>query len=328
MTIRDGKSQGSPWRKRTALVFLLLALCALPLLARDVYIVHILNMVGIFCLLSIGLNLVLGYCGQFSVGQAGFYAIGAYASALLSTKFGLSFWLCLPLSGMAGALAGLVVGPVLRLRGIFLGMSTLAFGEIVRLIINNWMPVTNGPNGISNIPPPAIASFEFSSDLRFYYLILVAVVVNYWVAHRMVGSRFGRAIKAIRDDQEAAEISGVWAARYKVLTWIMASFFAGVAGSLTAHLNGYISPDEFTFWTSVNVIFMLIIGGMGTLPGAILGSAAIVTLPEVLRAFERYRMLIYPVVVLIILIFAPKGIYGLYLQAKRWVGLKLVSARS
>ena len=300
----------------------MLVLCALPLLVRDIYFVHILNMVGIYCLLSIGLNLVLGYCGQFSVGQAGFYAIGAYASAILSTKFGLSFWLCLPLAGIAGALAGLIVGPVLRLRGIFLGMSTLAFGEIVRMVANNWMSVTNGPNGIMGIPPPAVASFEFSTDVRFYYLILAAVVVNYLVALRMVNSRFGRAIKAIRDDQDAAEISGVWVARYKVQTWIMASFFAGVAGSLTAHLNGYISPDEFTFWTSVNVIFMLIVGGMGTLPGAILGSAAIVTLPEMFRVFERYRGLIYPGVVLIILIFAPNGIYGLFLRAKRWISMK------
>lgn len=303
------------------------AFCALPLLVRDVYFIHILNMVGIFCLLSIGLNLVLGYCGQFSVGQAGFYAIGAYASAILSVRFGLSFWLCVPLAGAAAGLAGLIVGPVLRLRGIFLGMSTLAFGEIIRIIANNWVSVTNGPNGIMNIPTPAIASFKFSTDFRFYYLILAVVAVNYLVAHRMVESRFGRAIKAIHDDQDAAEISGVWVARYKVQTWIVASFFAGVAGSLTAHLNGYISPDEFTFWTSVNVIFMLIVGGMGTLPGAILGSAAIVSLPELFRAFERYRMLIYPIVVLIILIFAPKGIYGLFLQAKKWVGLKWANTR-
>jgi branched-chain amino acid transport system permease protein len=298
--------------------------CCVPLVITDNYFLHIINMVGIFSLLAIGLNLVLGYCGQFSVGQAGFYAIGAYTSALLCTKMGLTFWLTLPLAGIAAALAGLLVAPVLRLKGIFLGMATLAFGEIVRMTANNWIPLTGGPNGILNIPSPAIGAFTFSTRQSYYYLILACVIINYVVATRMVNSRFGRAMRAIRDNEEAAASSGIQVARYKIVTWIVAAFFSGIAGSLFAHSARYISPEVFTFWTSVNVIFMLIVGGMGTIAGSILGASVIVSLPELFRVFERYRMLIYPLSILLILIFAPGGVYGFVM----WVKSRLWRARS
>jgi len=291
----------------------ILFLILLPFIIKDVYLVHLLNMIGIFSLLAIGLNLVLGYCGQFSVGQAGFYAIGAYTSALLCTKLNFSFWLALPIAGIFAGLAGLLIGPVLRLRGIFLGMSTLAFGEIIKMIINNWISFTNGPNGIMSIPSPQIGSFSFSSEHSYYYIILFFVLIHYVVAVRMVDSRFGRAMKAIRDNEDAAEIIGVWVARYKTLTFVVAAFFAGIAGCLYAHLTAYISPEVFTFWTSVNVIFMLIVGGMGELLGSILGAFVIVFLPEFFRMFERYRMIIYPFTIIFILLFFPKGLYGLLL---------------
>jgi branched-chain amino acid transport system permease protein len=315
-------------RKRTSLLLLGIFLVILPMIIRnEVYFIHMLNMVGIYSLLAIGLNLVLGYCGQFSVGQAGFFAIGAYTSALLSVEANFSFWLALPISGIAAGLAGLIVGPVLRLRGIFLGMSTLAFGEITRLIITNWVSLTNGPNGIMDIPPPQIGPFSFSTETSFYYLILVIVVINYIVGLRMVNSRFGRAMKAIRDNPDAAEVMGVWAARYKIETWIVAAFFAGIAGSLAAHLNAYISPDEFTFWTSVNLIFMLIVGGMGTLGGSIVGAFVIVCLPEFFRVFAEYRMIIYPFAVILILIFVPEGLYGLIKRAVEIAGKAFSSAQ-
>ncbi len=302
-------------------VFLLILV---PFIIKDIYLIHVLNMIGIFSLLAIGLNLVLGYCGQFSVGQAGFYAIGAYTSALLCTKVHFSFWLALPIAGIFAGLAGLLIGPVLRLRGIFLGMSTLAFGEIIKMIVNNWISFTNGPNGIMNIPSPTIGSFSFSSEHRYYYIILFFVFLHYIVALRMVDSRFGRAMKAIRDNQDAAEIIGVWVARYKTLTFVVAAFFAGIAGSLYAHLTAYISPEVFTFWASVNVIFMVIVGGMGSLIGSILGAFAIVLLPEFFRMFERYRMIIYPFTIIFILLFLPKGLYGLWL----WIQSLLAKAFS
>ncbi len=314
-------------RKKILLSLFLLFLFLLPQIMRDIYFIHVLNMVGIFSLLAIGLNLVLGYCGQFSVGQAGFYAIGAYTSALLSTQLNVSFWLAMPIAGILAGLAGLLIGPVLRLKGIFLGMSTLAFGEIVRMIVNNWISLTKGPNGIMNIPSPRIGSFAFSTEHRYYYIILLMVILNFIVAQRMVDSRFGRAMKAIRDNQDAAEISGIWVTRYKVLTWVVAAFFAGIGGSLFAHLTGYISPEVFTFWTSVNVIFMLIIGGMGTLAGSILGAFALVILPEIFRFFEKYRMIVYSLSILLILLFARSGIYGLWMWIQSCVKKKTLSAR-
>lgn len=305
-------------------LLLVLFLILIPFIVKDIYLIHMLNMVGIFSLLAIGLNLVLGYCGQFSVGQAGFYAIGAYTSAILCTKVHFSFWLAIPISGIFAGLAGLLIGPVLRLRGIFLGMSTLAFGEIIRMIVNNWIPLTNGPNGIMNIPPPKFGSFSFSSEHSFYYIILFFVILHFVVALRMVDSRFGRAMKAIRDNQDAAEIVGIWVARYKTLTFIVAAFFAGIAGSLYAHLTAYISPEVFTFWTSVNVIFMLIVGGMGSPVGSILGAFTIVSLPEFFRIFERYRMIIYPFTIIFILLFFPKGLYGLW----QWIQSSLAKLLS
>jgi branched-chain amino acid transport system permease protein len=295
-----------------------------PLIISDVYLMHIMNMVGIFSVLAIGLNLFLGYCGQFSFGQAGFYAIGAYTSALLGIHFHLPFWVTLPIAGIFAGFIGFLIGPVLRLRGIFLGMATLGFGEIVRMFAMNLISLTNGPNGIMDIPAPQIGSFEFSSASSYYYITFSVVIINCVVALRMVNSRFGRAMKAIRDNEDAAEASGIYVLRYKVLTWVVAAFFAGIGGSLFAHMNGYISPELFEFWTSVNLVFMLIIGGMGTLIGSILGAFAIVTLPELFRVFAEYRMIIYPITIILILLFAPKGLYGMIM----WIQSLLVETFS
>ncbi len=293
-----------------------LVLLSVPFIVRGTYALHVVNQVGIFCLLALGLNLVVGFAGQLSVGQAGFYGIGAYTSAILATRYGVPFWLALPAAGCLTGLVGALIGPILRLRGVFLAMATLAFGEIVRIVISNWVPVTNGPNGISGIPFPALGGFPLATDGRYYYLILAWVLLCYGCIGRMIDSRIGRAMNAIRDNQDAAEIMGVHVARYKMMAFAVAAFFAGVAGSLFAHLQTFISPDQFTFITSVDIIFMVVVGGLGSIPGSLIGAAVVVIAPEFLRFFKYYRLIVYSLVILFILIFAPRGLYGAVARLK------------
>lgn len=307
------------------------ALVVLPLLVRNPYTIRVLNLVGINCLLALGLNLVIGVAGQLSVGQAGFYAVGAYTAGILAVRFGVPFWLTLPAAALAAGALGLLIGPVLRIRGVFLAVVTLAFGEIVRIVINNWMTVTNGPNGIPGIPFPSLAGFPFNTDARYYYLILLWVLICYFTIARMADSRIGRAMRALRDNEDAAEVMGVQVIRYKVMAFAVAAVFAGVAGALTAHLQTYISPEHFTFLTSVDIIFMVVVGGLGSVPGSLVGAFVVVVGPEWLRFLKDYRLIVYSLVILSFLVFVPRGLYGaleqLVNQMRRSVAPALERAR-
>jgi branched-chain amino acid transport system permease protein len=298
--------------RRAALVsgVVLGALVLLPLVVRDTYTMRVINVIGINSLLALGLNLVIGVAGQLDAGQAGFYAVGAYTAGILSVRFGVPFWVTMGLAAFAAGLLAVAIGPVLRLRGVFLAVATLAFGEIVRIVINNWVPVTNGPNGIPGIPFPSIGGFRFDTDQRYYYLILVWVLVGYVAIARMEDSRVGRAMKAVRDDQDAAAAMGVHAIRYKIMAFGVAGAFAGVAGALLAHLQTYISPENFTFLTSVDIIFMVVLGGLGRVPGSIVGAIVVTVGPEWLRFLKDYRIIVYTLIILAVLIGAPRGLYG------------------
>ena len=285
-------------------------LLLVPVVVTDPYPLRIINMIGINALLALGLNLVIGIAGQLDAGQAGFYAVGAYAAGILSTRFGVSFWLTVLVAGAAAGILALAIGPVLRLRGVFLAVATLAFGEIVRIVINNWVPVTNGPNGIRYIPFPSLAGFQFDTDRRYYYLVLLCVFIGYAAIARMADSRVGRAMSAVRDNQDAAEVMGVHAIRYKIMAFFVAGVFAGVAGALLAHLQTYISPENFTFLTSVDIIFMVVLGGLGSVPGSIVGAFVVTVAPEWLRFLKDYRIIVYALIILSVLIFAPRGLYG------------------
>lgn len=302
-----------------------LAFLTVPAIVKDVYVIHILNTIGIYILLTTGLNLILGYAGQISVGHAAFFGIGAYTSALLTVKTGLSFWGGLVAAGVVAALFGIVIGPVLRLRGHVLAMATIAFGEIIRMVLMNWISLTNGPRGIYQIPPPRVPFMEISSDHSFFYLIFGAVFVNLIVTNRLVESRVGRIWRAIRDDQEAARGVGIPISRYKILAFAIGGFWAGVAGSLHAHLLTYISPHTFTLHESVKMLTMIIVGGEGTVAGSIVGAALLTILSEYLRFAREYNLLPYGLLLLLILIFAPRGIYGLLRDAvgrlsQAWLG--------
>jgi branched-chain amino acid transport system permease protein len=220
------------------------------------------------------------------------------------------FWLTVLIAAVAAGTLAFFIGPVLRLRGTFLAVATLAFGEVVRIVINNWIPVTNGPNGIPGIPFPSLVGFRFDTDQRYYYLVLLSVLACYFVIARMADSRVGRAMKAVRDNQDTAEMMGVHAIRYKIMAFVVAGAFAGVAGALLAHLQTYISPENFTFLTSIDIIFMIVLGGLGSVPGSIVGAFVVTVGPEWLRFLKDYRLIVYSLIILVVLIFAPRGLYG------------------
>lgn len=282
-----------------------------PLVIKDIYWLHILNVVGLYTLLAIGLNLVVGVCNTFSMGHAAFYGIGAYTTALLATKLRLPFWIDLPAAALVAAAFGAALGPIFRLRGPFLAVATLAFGEIVRLVLLNWISLTKGPNGIAAIPWPSVAGVPLSDDHRFYYLILVAVVVQYVVISRAVHSRVGRAMKALRDNEDAARACGVRVVRYQILSFTLAAGFAGLAGGLYAHLISFVSPEAFNLGASIEMLFMIVLGGLGSIPGSIVGAALVAVLPEYFRFLQEYRLIVYSIVIILILVFAPRGAWGI-----------------
>jgi branched-chain amino acid transport system permease protein len=298
-------------RQRRALTLMVTgAVLVLPLFLNN-YIVDVLTLAGIYVVLALGLNIVVGMAGLLDLGYISFYAIGAYSYALLSTRLGISFWFGLPLGGMAAAAFGVLLGVItLRLRGDYLAIVTLGFVQIVHLVLNNWDRVTNGPNGILNIGRPALGVFVLGRPIHFYYLILAIVLLTILAVDRLNRSRIGRAWIAIREDEVAAQATGVDTTRLKILAFALGAFWAGVAGVFFAAKFAFVSPESFTFFESVIVLSMVVLGGMGSVPGVILGALIVVILPEVLREFASYRMLVFGAVLVLMMIFRPQGLIG------------------
>ena len=264
----------------------------------------------IYICLGLGLNIVIGLAGLLDLGYIAFYGVGAYTYAIISLHFGISFWLCLPIAALLAAVAGCIIGyPTLRMRGDYLAIVTLGFGEIVRLILNNWMDLTNGPNGILGIPRPSFFGYDFKSLSSLYYVILGIAVVTILSVYRLNYSRIGRAWEAIREDETAAELMGVNTFLLKLLAYAMGATFAGFAGAFFAARMRFVGPESFTFLESAMVLAMVILGGMGSIPGVILGVLALVALPEVFRQFELYRMLVFGGVMTLMMLVRPAGIW-------------------
>jgi len=264
----------------------------------------------VYICLGLGLNIVVGLAGLLDLGYIAFYGVGAYTYALMSLHFGLSFWMCLPIAGIFAAIAGCIIGyPTLRMRGDYLAIVTLGFGEIVRLILNNWMDLTNGPNGILGIPRPEIFGFQFKQLWALYYVILAIAVVTILSVYRLNYSRIGRAWEAIREDETAAELMGVNTFLLKLLAYAMGATFAGFAGAFFAARMRFVGPESFTFLESAMVLAMVVLGGMGSIPGVILGVLALVALPELFRELEMYRMLVFGGVMTLMMLVRPAGIW-------------------
>lgn len=289
----------------------LAALIAFPFIMTSSYVLRIAITVQMFIMLSLSLNLLLGHLGLMSMGHAAFWGIGAYTAAILSTRYEISsvgtFFAAMVVAGAFGMILGL---PVLKLKGYYLTVVTLGFCEIIRLIELNSMNLTKGPLGISNIPPLNFFGIVFKSSRSVYFVALVLVVLTVIVIYRIVNSRIGLAIMSIRDDDIAAASIGINVFIYKVMVFIISGMIAGVVGAFYAHYISYIDPSGFTTGQSMELVILAIFGGLGSIPGAIIGAAVLTILPETMRALMEYRSFIYGIVIVIMMMVKPDGILG------------------
>lgn len=258
---------------------------------------------------AMGVNLSMGYAGQVSVGHAGFAAIGAYTTALLMSKLGLSFWLTVPIGAVLAGIVGVLVGlPALRLNPLYISMVTFGFGHAINSLCINWISVTNGPNGVS-VPPIAVGTYELSAH-AFYYVIAIAFLLLFWISRNIVRSRLGRSFIAVRESELAAQSMGVHLAKYKTIAFAIGAVYGSVSGSLYAGLSEFVNPDAFVFLVSIMYLTMNVVGGMGTLVGPVLGAIIFTVLPELLRPAAEYKELFSGALLLAFLIFMPGGIAG------------------
>ncbi len=294
-------------------LFALLAvlILAAPWISNSVYFRHLLVLSLVYVTLTASLNLIMGYTGQLALGHAAFYGIGAYTFSLLVLKLNVPYWIAFVAGGVAAAiLAGFLGTIVLRFKGHYLAIVTLAFGEIVRIIIYNWVSLTRGPMGLTDIPRPRIFGYTFQGTLPYYYLALLLAALTLFVFLRMIHSRYGRAFTAIRDEENASLAMGIRTTRMKVLAFVVGSFFAGLAGSFIAGYIRYIHPDNFTSMQSLILNAMVVIGGEGNMIGSIFGAIVLTVLPELLRFVEQYRLVIYALIMIAAIILWPYGISG------------------
>jgi len=289
-----------------------LALVAAPF-ALDAYWVDVLNSVGLYAALALSLNVILGDAGLFNMGHAAFYAVGAYTAAILSTRFGLPILWTLPLAGLTAALfAALLARPVIHLRGDYLLIVTIGLGEILRIaLVNDVLGLTGGANGIFGIPRPVLFGHRIRRPQEFFYLIWAFVAATVLLFHRIAQSRFGRALNYLREDEVAAEGSGVNTARYKLAAFALGAAWAGMTGGLFAAKMTIISPESFGFWESVLLFLIVILGGSGSIPGVILGAFLAVGLPELFRGFASARMLVFGLVMMAMMVVRRQGLLPL-----------------
>jgi branched-chain amino acid transport system permease protein len=290
---------------------LVLGACILlPLVFSSQYAVDIQTRAAIWVMLAVGLNIVVGYCGLLDLGYAAFFAIGAYTSGILATKYGFSLLETIPFVIVATVIAGIVIGaPTLRLRSDYLAIVTLGFGEIIRIVATNWNSVTGGPSGIYNIPPFELFGRTVANNLSFYYLTLAVVACAVVGAARLGNSRLGRAWKFIREDEDAAEAMGINTYRTKLAAYILGSVWGGLAGVLFAAQLSAVSPPSFKFLQSALILMAVVLGGMGSIPGVALGAIFIVVVPEILRDYADWRFLIFGVLLIIVMLFRPHGVW-------------------
>jgi branched-chain amino acid transport system permease protein len=303
--------------RRPLLIAVAVLVLALPFSTDSNYLLRLINLSLIFALFSVSLNVVLGYAGQIALGHAAFFGIGAYTAALLTANAsGLLFWPAFLAAGLVTGVFGLLIGiPTLRLKGHYLALATLGFGEIMRHIFFNWREVTHGMDGIGGIPAPSLGFFHFAHDRSFYYLALLVLALAMVATMRLERSKYGRGLAAIRDAELAAGTSGVNVSRLKIVAFGISAMLAGFSGSLYAHLTTYISPDTFGFDLTAQVLSMVLIGGIGTTWGPVLGAVMLTFLPEMLRVSKAYYQLIYGAGIVALVVFLPVGLLGL---VRRW----------
>ena len=296
---------------KPVLYVLALVVVAFPLLV-DIYQANIMVLALIFVVLGLGLNVTVGLAGLLDLGYVAFFAVGAYTYGILHSFWGIGFWTSLPIGGLMGALFGIALGfPILRLRGDYLAIVTLGFGSIAKIVIENWEEVFNGAKGIAMIPRPGFFGAEMSirtSTTYTYYLMIIMVLFAVFITNRLKDSRIGRAWRALREDEIACVAMGVDMARTKLSAYAFGAFWAGLVGVLFAARNTYINPNSFTFMESALVLSIVVMGGMGSIIGVIIAALVLILMPEYLRAFSEYRMLMFGAVMVLMMIFRPEGL--------------------
>jgi branched-chain amino acid transport system permease protein len=291
----------------------------------SMYQINIMTTAFMYIMLGLGLNIVVGVAGLLDLGYVAFYAVGAYAYGLLNYHFGLNFWVCLPIGAALGALFGILLGfPVLRLRGDYLAIVTLGFGEIIRLVLENWNEFSFGPSGIANIPRPGFFGVAFSLQAHsryIYFIVVIMAVFTIFMVNRLQNSRLGRAWLALREDEIACQAMGVDKIRTKLTAFALGATWAGLAGVLFAAKTTFINPASFTLWESINILCVVVLGGMGSIVGVVLGALVLVLLPEYLRAFAEYRILTFGCILVLMMVFRPGGIVSNVRRTYQFEGL-------
>lgn len=288
-------------------IVLALVLC-LPHIIRNDYWMVVFVRVLINIVLVLGLNLITGLIGQMNLGSAGIYALGAYSSALFVKNTGLSPWLGLLVAVATGIVIGLVLGyPSLRLKGVYFSLTTIGFTQVVQIFLNNMTKVTGGSQGLKSISPYSLFGFIFDSYVKSYYLYVVFVLIAIFCAVRIVNSKWGRLYRSLRDNSDAVEMSGINIADVKVKAFIAAAIFGTVAGAMYAYFYGYISPSTYTVDISMNFVLMLLVGGIGSVSGAMFGAVIVTILPELLRGLGNYYLITFYIIIFLGILFFPNG---------------------
>lgn len=298
--------------KKIVIPVLYLVLIAVPFVVKSQYFLRVLCLIGIYSVLTMSLNLIAGYMGQTSMGHAALYCLGGYFSGLLGSKLGWPFWITMIFGIVGGAIGGMILGlATIRLSGSYLAVITLAFSKVVEMIVLNWNVVTNGPLGVRNIPRPNLFGWELTtSNGGYYWLMLIMVTLAILVSLAVLKSKFGRAVIAIKEDELAAKLMGVNTAKYRVQTIILSGAMAGMAGAFYASMNRYIDANSFNFDISMTILCIVIFGGLGSIPGMIIGSLLLISFPEVLRALSEYRFVVYGLLLIFMMRFRPQGLLG------------------
>ena len=294
-----------------AMVLLTITTLAFPY-SFSLYQTNIMISALIYVMLGLGLNIVIGLAGLLDLGYVAFFAVGAYTYALLHLNFGMTFWMVLPLGGLLGAIMGIILGyPVLRLRGDYLAIVTLGFGEIIRLVLENWNEFSKGPSGIANIPKPGLFGLDLTlqqHSIYLYYIIVALVIFTIFVINRLQDSRIGRAWIALKDDEIACQAMGIDKAKTKLRAFALGATWAGMAGVVFAAKTTFVNPASFTIWESVIILCTVVLGGMGSIAGVIAGALMLILLPEYLRAVSEYRMIVFGAVLVLMMVFKPGGL--------------------
>jgi len=295
-----------------ALLILAVAIALLPLAISNIYYLGILVFVGIYTIITIGLSLLMGYAGQISLGHAAFFGLGAYASGILTVHLDIPpVWAALLAAAFTGLVAFLIGIPTLRLKGHYLAMATLGFGQIVYIVFNSWIDMTGGPSGFGNIPRLSLFGVVFNTDIKFFYLVWGLVVLGLFFSFNLIHSRPGRALRTMHTSEVAAGTLGINTAWYKIKIFVISAVYASIAGSLYAHFVTFLSPGTFGISFSILLVTMVVFGGRFSLWGALLGTVVLTILPESLRVIKDYDVLVYGTVLLLVMIFLPRGLVGL-----------------